>query len=235
MVGLRLLQIGGLLLTSAALVTAGPYFSENFDLISPQLYTYSSGSGLAIGSNFLLTSGSVDVVGGSYFPGLCEGAATGICVDLNGMTPGTLVSQPFNLPSGSFYLNFVLNGTGSMRPLKGLDDQAQARVTMASPTGGTFFDQVFTLPYNTVGSWQISISVPVTPGAGTGTRITFASSNPTYVSAAVDSNAPATGLVLDSVSVTDNFSDTTLPEPATVFGGLLALPLIWIARKRFVA
>jgi hypothetical protein len=143
---------------------------------------------------------------------------------LNGETPGTLVSTPFNLPTGTFFLTFVLNGTGPLRPLAG-DNMASARVTMT--TGAvTLFDQTYTFPYNYTG-W---IQVPVTVGAGqgTGTTITFASSNPPHVSGALDPNAPATGLMLDAVSVTD----AAIPEPGTMVGGLLALPLFWITRRR---
>jgi hypothetical protein len=223
----RLLNLGGLLLAAAASLSAGPYFSENFDIFTAaqqKLYT----GPVPVGTNFLLTSGSVDVVGPAYFPGLCLGPAIGVCVDLRGESPGTLVSTPFNLPQGSFYLDFVLNGTGLMRPLNG-DDMASARVTMASPTA-TFFDQVFTLPSAYTGTVHITISV-ANAAQGQGTTITFASSNPPHVSAAQDPNAPKTGLMVDNVSVTDAL-DASLPEPSTLFGGILALPLLWMARRR---
>ena len=115
MLSRRLFKLGGLLLASAAWAAAGPYFVENFDLVGQGLKTY-SGTNVPVGTNFVLTAGSVDVIGSAYFPGLCWAPAANTCVDLNGTNPGTLVSTPFDLPAGTFSFSFVLNGTGPTRP-----------------------------------------------------------------------------------------------------------------------
>ena len=223
MFGRRLLILGGLLAASAASSMATTYLAENFDSLAQQIYVY-NGSDVPVGTNFILRSGSVDVVGPLYFPGLCWSPAASVCVDLAGETPGTLVSRPVNLPDGTYWLNFVLNGTGPTRPLRG-DDMATARVTVASGSG-TFFDQFFTYPSSYTGT--VSVTVTVSGGQGTGTTLTFAAANPPHVSAATDPMSPATALMLDSVTLTD----AGLPEPATFLGGAVVLPLIWMARRR---
>lgn len=234
----RLLLLGALLTFTAAMSTAGTYFSQNFNSATQGLFTHigPDGSptcgfgssmtpvGCAIGTNFLLTSGSVDVMGPTYFPGFCVAPASGVCIDTNGETPGTLTSTPFNLPNGSFWLTFVLNGTD--RQLGG-DNMASARVTMASGAN-VFFDQLFTLPQTYVGTWNELVTIG--GGLGANTTIKIASSNPPHVSATIDPNSPATGLILDNVSVTDAL--VTLPEPGTFLGGLLAFPMFWFVRRR---
>lgn len=201
----------GLLISALAVASltasASPYFYENFDSVSQGYYTVTSGS-VAIG-NFYLTNGSIDVLGPTHFPGLCVAPATVNCVDTNGMTPGTLVSKPFALPAGNFVLSFVLNGT--WRPLAG-PNTAEASVTVTDGAN-TLASQDYVEYYTDTNTWIVPLTLL---NASNNVVITFVSA--ALPPSSVDPNAIATGLVLDTVSVTDAFQTEAapLPEPMTL-------------------
>ncbi len=160
---------------------AAQIFAENFDTTSTGTFNAISAVG-----NFNVTSGSVDVLGGSFFGFLCTGAATGNCVDLSGNSAGTLSSGSLALNAGNFTLAFVLNGS-------------QRGVTTSTTVSlGSLFSNTFVLASSDLNSFSFPITVP---------------SNTTAVLSFVSNTPGGTGAVLDNVSLN---SITATPEPATM-------------------
>src|SRR5438132_8571888 len=83
--------------------------TENFNGATQGTYGIGPITGIA---TFTVTAGTIDVTGPAYFPGLCVGAETGNCVDLNGTgaNPGQITSVPITIIAGRTYtLTFNLN------------------------------------------------------------------------------------------------------------------------------
>ena len=203
----------------AALATgdAATYLSETFDSIPQGTYTV-AGSTIAVGPNFQLTSGSVDVLGAAYFPGLCVSPALTNCVDLNGMSPGTLVTSAVTLASGSYALTFVLNGSGPNRPLL---PPNSASVTVTISAGAL---QLFNQTYTETNTETHTFFVPFTLVAPGSVTAQFASASPPVV--LNDPNAPATGLILDNVTI----RDFAVPEPSSCALCICAIAALAVRR-----
>jgi hypothetical protein len=202
-----------------SLASAAPYFSEDFESVKPSYYLFTN-TPIPVGK-FNLTNGSVDVLGPGWFDlGLCIAPTQGICVDLAGMMPGTLVSQPFSLPAGKFNATFVLNGTGPIRPLGG-DNTASALFTVAAD-GNTILSQTYVEFFTDTNTFIVPFSLPV--GSN---NVTLAFESASSPQAGLGRLSLATGLVLDNVSVDLAPQDPVgLPEPATFLSTLLAFGVI---------
>ncbi len=190
-----------LLLGIAPLAQATVLGFEDFSTVSPGTY----GSGAAVGPFFTLASGNVDVLGGGFFGGLCTSGTTQPCVDLNGDTPGSLVTSSLVLPAGNYVLSFVLNGSQ-----RGVD--ASTTVTF-----GALFTQTYITPSATVDNL---ITQAINVAANTTAVLSFTSNTP-----------GAVGSILDNVSLAT--ATQGAPEPSTsmlLFLG--ALPLAWKFSRR---
>ena len=174
--------LAGLLLSLGAPgAQAAQVFSENFDTTATGTFNALSAVG-----NFSLTSGSVDVLGGSFFGSLCTGSTTGNCVDLSGNSAGSLSSGVLSLNAGNYTLAFVLNGSQRGVP------------TSATVSLGSVFTQTYSLASADLNSFSIAIAVPA---------------NTTGVLSFVSNTPGGTGAILDNVSLN---SITGVPEPATM-------------------
>lgn len=97
------------LLLTGGPAAAAPLFAEDFDAENggnPTLNYFDF-------AQFDVTAGSVDIVTQGSYGGLACAGGAGACVDLEGSTGagGTLVSQPFALPSkGVQVLSFAVSG-----------------------------------------------------------------------------------------------------------------------------
>jgi hypothetical protein len=108
--------LGGLVLGGATLTqfatpaSAAILFNETFGSSAPDQYLVTG----AVGSNFTVTGGNVDLIGegGGYdlYPG------NGKYIDLNGQAPGTLTSSIFNFApgeTGTVTFEYGTNGPGT--------------------------------------------------------------------------------------------------------------------------
>jgi len=186
------------MLIVASPCAATPIFFENFDSVAVGSY-----SSPAVVGNFINTSGSVEVVGPGYFPELCVSPESGSCLDLDGLSNGTIQTAPFVLQPGTNYtLSFDLNG--SQR-----DTETSTTVTFGSYSE-TFFRTFFETPSPIVRL--------ITVGSVTSAPLVFKSNSGDYA-----------GALLDNVSI-DAVNPAAVPEPSTMT--LLALGLASAVKAR---
>jgi hypothetical protein len=200
---LSLASISMLALLPAAHATN--FFSDNFDT-NPGQSSISSGliDSSATGS-FTVTLGSVDILGPSFNPSLCNTAPeSGSCVDMDGSTAGQITSTPFALGIGNYTFRFNLFGSERGFP---------ASTTVTLGPGGSLYNQTF----NTVSGDQNIVNINFSVGAPlVGVTIVFSSN---------DGNSPA-GTIIDNVSV-----DDVAPEPASALLMSMVIPLLWFGRR----
>ena len=189
-------------------------FSENFEGVSP---SYTIGVGGAVGSaGFTVTSGNVDLVGNPGYGFLCTGLESGNCVDLDGLTPGTISYTLSGLTVGQQYI-MTFDLAGNDRAGNGSIPAAPLQNGVTASFGGA------------------STSVEV-PEAQVGTMYTLnytATSTSAVISfASLDQPNQANGAVLDNVLI-QTASSTPEPLSMMLFGsGFLAISLI--GRKKLV-
>ena len=191
----------GVLLGIAPMAHATIIVTEDFSTVLPGTYNL----GQAVGTAFTVTAGSVDVVGGAFFGGLCVGGETAPCVDLSGNNAGTIATSSLALGPGNYLLSFVLNGSQ-----RGVD--ASTTVSL-----GALFSQTYITPSATANN---VINQAITVASGTTAVLSFASNT-----------AGNIGSLLDNVSLTTTAS--AVPEPSSLLLCLGALPLAWkLSRRR---
>lgn len=157
-------------------------------------------TGAAVGPNFFVQGGSIDVLDGAFFAGLCTAAGgSPACVDLDGSSNfgGTLSSNTF-FSAGNYRLDFQLAGsqrgdTNVTRIFFG--DQQNIPIVLASGVPFTNF----------------SILATVSPTNG---RVVF-----------FNEGGDNVGNLLDNVTLT-RLEPTAVPEPSALL--LLATALIGV-------
>jgi hypothetical protein len=157
------------------LSSAAPVFNENFDGVTPGLYTAP-----AVAGNFQVVGGSIDIVGPLSYPGFSCTLPTAVnCTDMNGNVAGTL-NALISFAPGIYRLSFNL--IGSQRPTAG---PANGTVQLGSLVG----PQVFSYAWNEVPGLQSFVfTVPTAQNA----MLSFSTTT-----------AGATGLLLDNVLIQD--------------------------------
>jgi PEP-CTERM motif len=171
-------------------------FTENFDSLTPTLNATNLGA-------FTVTSGSVDVVGGSLYGYLCVPPESGNCVDLDGSTyvAGQISSASLTLVPGAYAFSFDLIGSQ-----RGVD-------TSTTVTLGSLYNQTFLLSSGDDTSGIVNTIIVV--GATTVAPLIFTSNT--------SGNA---GALLDNVSV------VSTPEPATLSLLGIGLASLMFVRRR---
>ena len=161
-------------------VSKADIINENFDELPVALNATNLGA-------FTVTSGTVDVVGGSLFGFLCNGPLSGNCVDLDGTSnqAGQITSALLTLTPGTYVLSFDLIGS-----FRGVD-------TSTTVTLGSLYNQTFLLSSGDQTTGIVNTTIDV--------------NTPTTVQLQFTSNTPGNiGALLDNVSLVQT------PEPATL-------------------
>jgi hypothetical protein len=181
---LTYLIVLSLLLFAWPSVSKADGISENFNELPTSLNATNIGA-------FHVTSGTVDVVGGSLFGNLCASPESGNCVDLDGNNgqAGQISSAKLTLTPGVYTLSFDLLGS-----------QRYGVATSTTVTLGSLYDQTFLLGSNDLTDGIVNITIDVT--TTTVTQLIFTSNTPGYY-----------GALLDNVTLTD---PVATPEPATL-------------------
>ncbi len=196
-----------LLFAAAGIGQASTIFSDNFDSNPGQnTVTVGNQTNTNATGTFTVTSGTVDVVGPTFFPGLCAtGPEAGSCIDLDGVSAGTITSTVINLTPGNYTLAFDIDGS------------QRGNSTSATVTFGSFFTHTYLLASADTNAVSTSFNVL---SSGTA-QIVFASN---------DFRGSADGALVDNVTVTQNAG--VVPEPASAFLALGALAFAFKLRKR---
>jgi hypothetical protein len=197
------LVICSLLLLPA--VSRADILSENFDELTPALNA-SSPVGV-----FTVTAGSVDVVGGGLFGGLCAAPESGNCVDLDGSSSaaGQLTSAPLTLTPGTYTLSFDLIGSQ-----RGVTDSTTV-------TLGSLYDQTFVLASGD--DTDGIVSATFTVASTTVAPLVFTSNDgPSDI-----------GELLDDVDLAAVGTTTPSPTPEPATFSLIAISLLglFVCRK----
>lgn len=175
------------------------FFQDNFDSYTTGTY----GNLNPLGTNWTV-NGSIDVVGGSFFPGLVVGNESGNAIDLDGASQGGLTSALIILAPGTYTLVFDLNG--SQRGVA-----TSTTVTLGSFVNDTILQN--SADIGTAKTYNFTVLI------GTSANLVFTSNTP-----------GATGSLLDNVVLSGTL---VAPEPST-FGLMLgAIPVLWAVRKRY--
>jgi PEP-CTERM motif len=160
-------------------VSKADTINENFNELPASLNATNLGA-------FTVTSGTVDVVGGTLFGSLCAAPESGNCVDLDGSNAGQISSANLTLTPGTYILSFDL--IGSQRGVN----------TSTTVTLGTLYDQTFLLSSGDITSGIVGVTINV--GTTTVAPLIFTSNTP-----------GVEGALLDNVSLV-----SSVPEPATL-------------------
>ena len=205
-----LLSLGALALFPVASQATTVYFSDNFDTNSGQGSISSGPVDSSTPWTFDVTSGNVDLVGPSFAGSLCTfSPESGSCVDMDGSTPGQITSTAITLPVGSYTLTFDITGN------------ERTGTSVTTVTFGSYYSNQFTLNPTDLG------------GSGGLVTVNFSVVSPDVQSIVFTSNDPsgdASGSLIDNVQLV---GPTVVPEPSTAVMLLAAVPLIWLARRRY--
>src|SRR5208283_3854128 len=97
-----------LFLVVALASPAGTVFFEGFDGNGAPIEDDTT-VGQIGNTQFYLSSGSIDLVGGSYYPQLCSAPASGYCIDTTGAgNQRGVIDAPITLDPGNYVLTFDL-------------------------------------------------------------------------------------------------------------------------------
>ena len=211
---------GKLLLLFLAVVLASPaatIFSENFEGATPG---FNNATGAIAGTQFTLTSGSIDVNGpgngssiSGFYQELCVAPTSGNCIDTTGGNPAgrgtisTTIPISFNTP-GSYALSFDL--AGWYEP--GFTD---VHATVQVDLGSLIVHDQFTA--NGASNPYAVVTIPFQVTAPTAATLTFTDLSGNYTFA---------GAILDNVSI------SSTPEPGSVLLFGAGALLILLARMR---
>ncbi len=204
------LRLATALLAAAISLPAGIIFSEDFE---GGVAIQSQTSGVLVGTQFRVVSGSVDVVTpDAQYADNCSYPTIGTCIDTTGGGSGGLGTietiDEIELAAGEYVLSFDLIGWHRVKTK--LTQKATIRVTF-----GDLFDAVYERdgalnPYST-------IIVPLVVDTPTSARLVFST---------IKGSAFA-GVILDNIMLVgpDDPADVHSPEPGTLallgLGGLI--------------
>jgi hypothetical protein len=160
-------------------VSKADTINENFNELPTALNATNLGA-------FTVTSGTVDVVGGTLFGSLCAAPESGNCVDLDGSNAGQISSANLTLTPGTYILSFDLIGS------------QRGGNTSTTVTLGSLYAQTFFLSSSDVTSGIVDATINV--GTTTVAPLIFTSNTP-----------GVGGALLDNVSLV-----SSVPEPATL-------------------
>jgi hypothetical protein len=194
-----------LFLSSVTALNAGVIFQEDFEGYSGTL-GYIDATGILAGTQFSLTSGTVDLNGAAWYSVLCHSPASGTCVDTTGGGghPGVITTtSAIALSAGTYVLSFDLAGWDDGT----YQENTSVQVTLGSLLSQTFYRDGASNPYSTV---EIGFTVPVDTTA----YLSFAD---------LGGSAGYAGAVLDNISIAES------PEPGTLM--LLAVGIAGLAIK----
>lgn len=171
------------LLLISPVISKADSISDNFNTLPPMLNATNIGA-------FMVTSGAVDVVGGTVFGYLCVAPESGNCVDLDGSTgaAGQISSANLSLAPGVYNLRFNLIGS------------QRGNTTSTTVTLGSLFNETFVLSSGDVTDGIVSTMI--TNGTATAVPLIFTSDTPGNV-----------GALLDNVSLSS--ATIVTPEPTT--------------------
>jgi len=197
-----------LVASAAAFADDITIFSQDWNTVAPGTY----GAGSTVGSLFV-SSGSIDVLGGSYWGNLCtSGGYTGNCADLAGLNPGTVISAaPITFVAGTTYtVTFQLAG----------NQRGYPAITTLVSLGSMSFS--YLLPSNQTLTTYSFTFVPDATFVGS---LSFQ-----------DMGSGSVGDLLGSVTITDPPNGTTsVPEPTSLmlFGSGMVSAAFFVRRKIF--
>ncbi|QKS30544.1 MAG: hypothetical protein FAZ92_02380 [Accumulibacter sp.] len=177
---------------------AAPFFSDDFQS--------STEGGNTVPSGWTVSAGTVEVLGQSFFGGLCNGSVSEKCVDLDGSSGNAgILSRVFSLTAGNTYtLSFDLAGN---------------RRGAGTETGTVSF-----------GTSVLNFSVPQTQTAYLSLSLLFSpGSDGAYTLSFANDGGDNMGAILDNVVIT--VDSNGVPVPGTL--GLLAAGMLaGLAAKR---
>ena len=213
------LKIAVLSLAMAGFSSAAAIVSENFEGgVTDGIVTT---AGVIPNTIFSLVQGSVDLLGPTYYSGLCSAPASGNCLDTEGSTSANpalgkiQATSATSFAPGAYVLTFVL--TGWSNPGTPTDNEiATVEVTL-----GGLIDQTYTV--NGANDPYPLRSIPFIVGSTTSASLAFA----TLVNA---SSVGYAGAILDNVQI------NAVPEPGSLISvglGLAILGLRPIRRRIF--
>jgi len=190
----------------AAVVAAAVTGSAHAALFFSDDFQSSTEGGNAIPSGWAVSNGTVEVLGPSFFGGLCNGATGEKCVDLDGSTRDAgILSRVFSLTAGNTYaLSFDLAGN---------------RRGAGTETGTVSFGTSvlnFSLP--AAQTAYVNLSLLFSPGSSGNYSLSFA-----------NDGGDNMGAILDNVVIT--VDQNAVPVPGTL-ALLAAGVLAGLAAKR---
>ncbi len=181
---------------------AATLIDENFNGILQNLNVTG-----ALGSNFTVTGGDVDVIGTNY--DFYPGQGYGNYIDLNGGSAGTITSSTFNFNAGD---TLTLSFDYGQNP----DTQSGT----SQRTADVFFGNTLIT----------SLSNPTGPTLTSSGDFTF-NAPTTGTLRFVSTNTGAAGIVLDNIKLTSTSS--AVPEPSDFVGTAIAFGSVVMLKRNF--
>ncbi len=203
-----------LFLVVALASPAGTVFFEGFDENGAPIDDDTNGGSRIGNTQFYLSSGSIDLVGGSYYSQLCSAPASGYCIDTTGAgNQRGVIYAPITLGPGNYVLSFDLEAWYTTDIT---DANAVVQVDFGG-VGGLIVPQSIQV---VGGNTYAPISIPFTVASTVTDYLTFTDQGGTY---------PFAGAILDNVEI----DTSSVPEPGSVvLFGVGALILLASKRAR---
>lgn len=189
--------VGCALFVAPGLAHAGVILSDNFDGLAPGSLNITG----TLDSNFTVTGGNVDAVGGTYDNGICAAPEANICIDMDGNIAGQITANLGTLSVGTYFLSFDLIGSdgNGAYPSRNVSTSTAVSICISASSCA------YVNPSITLGATD------TTDGIFTSIPVTVTTAGTYYLS--FESLTPGTnGALLDNVS----FSNAAVPEPSTL-------------------